>query len=105
MITFKSLGHFFATVFEKVLSVLPKIQATASTVQTVSATIPVYGPLAVTVEKAGYAVLGELASVLTAGGAAVEAKLADAGLDVNVVATVKAMLASIPQFVTLAKTL
>ena len=68
-------------------------------------TIPVYGPLAVTVEKAGYAVLGELASVLTAGGAAAEAKLADAGLDVNVVATVKAMLASIPQFVTLAKTL
>lgn len=105
MITFKSVGHFFATIFQKVLAVIPKVEATASTVETVTAAVPVYGPLAVPIEKAGYAVLGELASVLTAGGAAAEAKLADAGLDTNVIATVKALVASIPQFVALAKTL
>ena len=105
MITFKSVGHFFATIFQKVLAVIPNVEATASTVETVTAAVPVYGPLAVPIEKAGYAVLGELASVLTAGGAAAEAKLADAGLDTNVIATVKALVASIPQFVALAKTL
>jgi hypothetical protein len=105
MINFKSVGHFFATVFEKVLADIPKVEATASTVEAVTAAIPTFGPLALPIEKAGYAVLGELASVLTAGGAAAEAKLADAGLDTNVIATVKALLASIPQFVTLAKKL
>jgi hypothetical protein len=105
MIHFKSVGHFFATVFEKVLADIPKVEATASTVEAVTAAIPTYGPLAVPIEQAGYAVLGELASVLTAGGAAAEAKLADAGLDTNVITTVKALVASIPQFVTLAKKL
>jgi hypothetical protein len=105
MISFKSVGHFFATVFEKVVADVPKIEATAPTVEAVTAAIPTYGPLAVPVEQAGYAVLGELASVLTAGGTAAESKLADAGLDINVIATVKALIASIPQFVTLAKKL
>ncbi len=105
MISFKSVGHFFATVFEKVVADIPKVEATASTVEAVTAVIPTYGPLAVPIEQAGYAVLGELASVLTAGGSAAEAKLADVGLDSNVIATVKALIASIPQFVTLAKKL
>ena len=105
MITFKSVGHLFATVFEKVVADIPKVEATSATVETVTAAIPVYGPLAVPIEKAGYAVLGELASVLTAGGAAAESKLADAGHDVQVIATIKALVASIPQFVALAKTL
>jgi hypothetical protein len=100
----KSVGHFFATVFQKVVAAIPKVEATATAVEAVSAVVPVYGPLAVPIEKAGYAVLGELAAVLTAGGAAAEAKLSDAGLDVNVIATVKALVASIPQFVALAKT-
>lgn len=104
-ITFKSVGHFFATVYEKVVAEIPKIEATATTVETVSAKVPVYGPLAVPVEKAGYAVLGELAAVLNAGGDAAKSKLADAGLDSNVIATVEALLAAIPQFVTLAQAL
>jgi len=56
-------------------------------------------------EKAGYAVLGELSAVLTAGGAAAEAKLADAGLDTNVIATVKAIVAGSSQLASVAKTL
>ena len=99
---FKSIGHFFATVFQKVVGVLPKIAATEATVEAVTAAIPVYGPLGLTVEKAGYAVLGELSAVLNAGGAAASAKLADAGLDVKVIQTVEALVASVPQFATLA---
>jgi hypothetical protein len=105
MITFKSVGHFFATVYQKVVSVIPKIAATAKTVETVTADVPVYGPLALTVEKLGYAVLGELSAVLTTGGDAVKAKLNDAGLDTNVIASVEALVASIPQITALAKTL
>ena len=108
MITFKSVGHFFATAYEKVISELPKIEATEATVETVTAAATsgtTYGPLALTVEKAGYAVLGELSAVLTAGGSAAEAKLADAGLDANVISTVKALMAGSSQIVALAKTL
>jgi hypothetical protein len=104
-ITFKSVGHFFATVYEKVVAVLPKLEETEGVVEAVTAKVPTYGPLAVTLEQAGYAVLGELSAVLNAGGAAAAAKLADAGLDENVIATVKALVSSIPQVAALAKTL
>jgi hypothetical protein len=102
---FKNIGHFFATVYQKALTIIPAIQKTETTVETVTANanIPVYGPLALTVEKAGYAILGELSAVLHAGGEAAAAKLTDAGLDSNVIATVKALLASIPQFTALVK--
>ena len=102
-ITFKSVGHFFATSYEKVLSGLTKAEATEANVEKATSVVPVYGPLALTVEKAGYAVLGELSAVLNSGGAAAEAKLADAGLDSAVVATVKALLASIPDLAALVK--
>lgn len=105
MISFKSVGHFFATVFQKVVADIPKVQATASTVEAVTAVIPTYGPIAVPIEKAGYAVLGELAAVLTAGGDAAKSKLADAGLDTNVITTVEDLLKSVPQFVALVKAL
>jgi hypothetical protein len=100
---FKSVGHFFATLYQKVVAVLPSIQKTEATVEAVTAKVPVYGPLAVTIEQAGYAVLGELSAVLNAGGAAVEAKLNDAGLDIKVIQTVQAIVASVPQFAALAK--
>lgn len=105
MITFKSVGHFFATAYQKVVAVLPKIEATETTVEKVTAEIPTFGPLALTVEKAGYAVLGELSAVLTAGGAAAKAKLADAGLDEKVIATVEDLIKGIPQIATMAKAL
>lgn len=98
---FKSTGHFFAVVFQKALKVIPAIEQTAVVVETVTAAVPVYGPLALTVEKAAYAVLGEIASVLVASDAAAKAKLADSGLDINVISTVEALLKDIPQFVAL----
>lgn len=100
---FKSIGHFFATVYQKAIAIIPKVQATETTVETVTAQVPVYGPLALPVEKLGYAVLGEISAVLHDGGAAASAKLADAGLDSSVIASVEALLKSIPQFAALLK--
>ena len=71
---FKSIGHFFATIFKDSVAAIPKIEATETTVVAATSVIPTYGPLAATVEQAAYASLGELASVLTAGGAAASAK-------------------------------
>ena len=100
-INFKSVGHFFAVVIEKVI---PKVQATESTVEEVSAVVPTYGPLAVSVEKAGYAVLGELAAVINAGGDAAKAKLNDAGLDIKVIETVEDLLKKgLPAFAAIVK--
>lgn len=100
-ITFKSVGHFFAKAF----AFLPKIEATAGTVETVTAAVPTYGPLAVSVEKAGYAVLGELAAVINAGGAAASSKLSDAGLDINVIQTVEALVKAVPTIAAMASSL
>jgi hypothetical protein len=72
-------------------------------VEKVTAAIPGIGSVAVTMEDAAYAVLGEISAVLTAGGAAAEAKLADAGLDINVITAVKAVVASVPNIVAVAK--
>jgi hypothetical protein len=105
VITFKSVGHLFATAFQKVVTVIPKIEATEGTVETVTAKVPVYGPLALPVEKAAYAILGEIGAVLSSSNAAGKQKLQDAGLDINVITTVEELLKSIPQIVTLAKTL
>lgn len=105
MITFKSVGHFLATAYQKVVAVIPKVEATETTVETVTAQVPVYGELALPVEKLGYAALGELAAVLNAGGAAAKAKLSDAGLDINVINAVEALLAATPQIAALASAL
>jgi len=107
---FKSVGHFFATVFTKLKADEPKVEAgiqkvenTASTVETVTAAVPVYGPMALTVEKAAYAVLGEIAAVMHAGDSAASAKLQDSGLDINVIQTVEALLADVKQYAALIK--
>jgi len=98
---FKSIGHFLATVFQKALPVIQGIQKTEGVVETVTAAVPTYGPLAVPAEKLAYAVLGEIAAVLTASDAAGKAKLQDAGLDINVIQSVEALIASLPQFTAL----
>jgi len=104
-ITFKSVGHFFAKVFTAISKGITKVESTETTVETVTAAVPVYGPLALTIEKAGYAALGEIAAVLAAGGAAAQSKLSDAGLDIAVIQTVQAVIDSVPTIVEVAKTL
>lgn len=104
-ITFRSIGHFFATFFEKAEGILVGLQGTATTVETVTAAVPVYGPLALSVEKTAYAVLGDVAAVVNTAEAAGKAKLTDAGLDVAVVATVEALVEALPQVAAMAKAL
>lgn len=90
----KSLGHFFASVFQKVIAVNATIQKDAPVIEGVTAAIPVYGPLAVTAEQAAFAVLGEIAAALSTGGDKAEAALVSAGMDQKVIDTVKAVAAS-----------
>jgi hypothetical protein len=104
-ITFKSVGHFLAKAFKVIVADLPKVIATAGTVEAVTAEIPALGVPVVAVESAAYAVLGEISALLATGGAAAEAKLANAGLDEKVVASVKELLLSIPTLVALAQAL
>jgi hypothetical protein len=105
-ITFKSLGHALATFYKAAVSDLSKVEATKTKVEAITAGVvgavaPTYGPLALNVENAAYALLGEVSAALTSGGAAAEAGLANAGLDANVVATVKAIGSSATQVATL----
>jgi len=105
MITLKSVGHFFAKAYHAVVADLPKVEKTEGVVETVSAAVPVYGPLAVPLEKVAYALLGEVSAALNAGDAAVQAKLADAGLDIEVIQTVHDVVESFPAIATVAKAL
>ena len=103
-------GHFFAKAFKfissyeaKIASVITKdIEPTEIAADTVAASLD---PAAVPLVDAGYAVLGELASVLTVGGEAAAAKLTDAGLDLKVITLVKGMIPKVQGVVAIAKTL
>jgi hypothetical protein len=100
--SFRSIGHFFAVAFRAVEKELPVLIGTKATVEAVTNAIP--GAAAfIPVEDIAYSLLGEISSILTAGGAAAKAKLADAGLDVNVVTNVESLLATAPQLVAVAK--
>jgi len=109
-VSLNSVGHFFAKFLHGVLAVeqkaaksLTELAATETTVEAV--TTSVGASAVVPVEKAAYAVLGEVAQVLTLAGEAGEAKLADAGLDSAVIEKVKSILADSSQVVALAKAL
>lgn len=103
-ITFKSVGHFFAVAYTAVVKGLEKVEGTETTVETATSSIP-GSATAVLVEKGAYAVLGEISSLLAAGGAAAASKLADAGLDKAVVTQVQTLMTQVPELVVVAKTL
>jgi hypothetical protein len=100
---FKSVGHFFATGISKFLVAEPKIEAAeakieaaAPQVEAVTATVPVYGPEAVTIEKAGVMALGAIVGVLHTLGAAAQQKLQDAGLDETAIQTAADVYKQLP---------
>lgn len=111
MKVFKTLGHFFATAFQAIVKETPKIEATESTVTTVTAAAgtavgqTALGTAAVAVEEAAYAALGSVAAAIAAGGAAASSKLADAGLDVTAIQKVEAAIKAFPGIAALAKAL
>lgn len=102
-ITFKSVGHFFAKAFQAIAKEIPAIQKTETTVEAVTAAAG--QSELIPLERAAYAALGGVSAAIAAGGAATEAKLADAGLDVGAINAIKAVLAQYPNLVTLAKAL
>ena len=81
------------------------LQAAENSKPVVEAVTAAADPALVPLEDAGYACLGEIAALLNAGGEAAASKLADAGLDVNVINIAKQALAQIPQIATVAKAL
>jgi hypothetical protein len=100
---FKSIGHFFATAVSKFLVVEPKIEAVAAkvaaeatTVEAVSAVIPVYGPAAVKIEQAGVMALGAIVGAIHALGEAAKQKLLDAGLDETAIETAVDVYKNLP---------
>lgn len=117
MITFKSAGHALATFFKaavaEVKKYTPIVQSDIATVESskpvvegvTGAILAVVNPgaaaTAVGIEDAAYAVLGEITALITAGGAAAEKKLLDAGLDENVVTAAKSVAAGASQVGTL----
>jgi hypothetical protein len=104
MITFKSVGHFFAKAFQVIAKDIPVLENTKTVVEMATEAIP-GGTAAVPLENAAYAVLGEVAAAINAGGSAVNAKLADAGLDVAVIQQVETVIKSYPNIAALAKAL
>ena len=100
---FHNIGHFFATAISKFLAIEPKIENVASQienaapgVEAVTAAIPVYGPTAVTLEKAGVMAIGAIVGALHALGAAAEQKLLDAGLDITAIQTAQDVYQKLP---------
>jgi hypothetical protein len=100
---FKSGAHFLATFFQKVLKVADDAQKLKAPIEAITASIPVYGPLALTIEDAGFAALGELGHVIISGDAAAKQHLTDAGLDAQVIATVQAIVAKYPSISSVVK--
>ena len=100
---FASVTHFFAKAINVFLTADPKIEAAAAKIEAagpeieaVAAAVPVYGPVAVTIEKAGEMALGALVSVLHVFGTAAQAKLLNAGLDVTAIQTAQAVYDKLP---------
>jgi hypothetical protein len=102
--SFRSIGHFFAVGFKALVGDLPKIEAAKPVVEAITNAIPGGAPF-VAIEDVAFSLVGELAAVLTSGGAAAKAKLADAGLDINVLTNVENLLQTAPALVAVAKSI
>jgi hypothetical protein len=100
MINFTSLGHAFASAISdvhKALKGVEKVTAnladnTVAQTAVEAVTAATFGTSAVEVERAVFAVAGELAAALQKNDEAVSKHLADAGLDAQVIAGFKAVL-------------
>ena len=98
-LSWKAVGHFFASA----LQTLAAVQKAAPVVEGVTAAVPGVGISAAAIENAGFAVLGELAGLINAGGDAAKHKLADAGLDITVIQQVEAVLGGISELAAIVK--
>lgn len=100
MISFKSVGHAFASALTKIHAglqavekVLPSIQQDEKIVEGITALIPGGGAqTALAVERVAFGVLGDVAAAVSAVDDATLAKGVDVTLDAEVAAAVKALV-------------
>lgn len=106
MFTFKNLQHFFAKTAQAIVAAAKKLPGALEKVEETRAVVEgvtqVVDPAAVVLEDAAYSLLGAVLAAIHAGGDAVKAKLADAGLDVVAIQKAEAAYASVPQVVAVA---
>lgn len=102
MITLNSVGHAFANAWNEIHkftlgaeTVIAKVESNPA-LQGVATGLAasIGGPAAADITRTGFAVLGELGSVLASGDAASKQHLLDAGLDQAVITQVEALITS-----------
>jgi len=105
-LTWKSIGHAFASGFSSIVrgskyieSGLVKVESSAPTVERLSALIPGYGPQIVAIEQVSYAALGMLVGGLHYSGAAFEQNLLNSGSDQTAIDTIKQLIVQYPSLV------
>jgi len=104
-ITWKSVGHVFASGFHDLVVAAravalfsAKVQPEASTIESITSLVPIYGPEAATIERLAFAALGEFAAIVNAaGGASAAASLVP--VDPVLLQEVEAALKNNPQLV------
>lgn len=102
-LTWKSIGHAFASGFSAIVKgskyiegAAVKIEGSEQKVEQLSALIPGYGPAIVGVEQIAYAGLGMIVGGLHYGGAAFEQNLLDNGSDQAAIDEIKAIYKQFP---------
>lgn len=105
-LTWSSIGHAFASGFSAITrgskyleGAVTKIQGSEKTVESLSALIPGYGPIAVEVEQIAYAGFGMLVGGLHYGGIAFEQNLLNNGADKAAIDQVKALVQKFPNLI------
>jgi hypothetical protein len=97
MISFSSIGHFFASAFHDLhvaaVAVAKVETATAKLEPTIEGITSLVYPPGVAVERIAFALLGEVAAVVTKTDSAVAAKGVNVALDAEMIAEVKQLLA------------
>jgi len=97
---FKSLGHFFASVFHDIhvaatainTKILPVIEKEAPVIEGVTGLIPGVGTAAQIIERAAFASLGQVAAAVHGADAAALANGVNVQLDAEFVADIQALI-------------
>jgi hypothetical protein len=102
MFSFKSIGHFFASVAHDIVKVsriaAPVVAKVAEAEPTVEAISQLIYPEAVPLERGAFQLLGMAAEAISAAGDAVEANGINLTLDKNIVADIKALIPAIENY-------
>jgi hypothetical protein len=105
-LTWKSIGHAFASGFSAIVKgasyiegAVVKVEGSEQKVEQLSALVPGYGPTIVAVEQISYAGLGMLVGALHYGGAAFEKNLLDNGADQSAIDEIKALVHKFPNLI------